>query len=143
MRLAAHDCRARARHARVARLATVGPDARPHLVPVTFAFVGEQVVTAVDQKPKSTTSLRRLRNIGDNPRVCLLWDRYDDDWTRLWWVRGDGRAQVARPGSDAWAQAVEALRARYRQYRLEVPRGPAVIVDVEAWSGWAHGPHGA
>jgi PPOX class probable F420-dependent enzyme len=141
MRLEVDHCQARARDAEVARLATSGLDGRPHLVPVTFAFVGEQVVSAVDQKPKSTTSLRRLRNIGENPRVCLLWDRYDDDWTQLWWVRGDGRARVCAPGSQPWAEAVEALRARYRQYLRDPPRGPAIVVDVESWSGWSHGPH--
>jgi len=138
MRLAVDDCRARARAVRVARLATAGSDGRPHIVPVTFAMTGERVVTAVDQKPKDTTSLRRLRNIRANPRVSVLWDQYDDDWARLWWVRGDGRAHVVDPDTEPWARAVEALRARYPQYVDDPPRGPAVVVDVESWSGWAY-----
>ena len=139
MRLGVGDCRSRAQDAEVAHLATSGSDGQPHIVPVTFAFVGEQVVTAVDQKPKSTTSLRRLRNIGENAQVCVLWDHYDDDWSRLWWVRADGRAGVARLGSPSWREAVDALRAKYRQYVEDPPRGPAVVIDVESWSGWAHG----
>jgi PPOX class probable F420-dependent enzyme len=136
MRLEGDVCRARARSERVARLATVGADMRPHLVPVTFALTGDVVVSAVDQKPKRTTDLRRLRNIEDNPRVALLWDHYDDDWRRLWWVRGDGVAEVVHTG-DRWQAAVEALRERYAQYRERPPGGPAVLVTVESWSGWS------
>jgi len=136
MRLEGDVCRARARSERVARLATTGADMRPHLVPVTFVLSGDVVVSAVDQKPKRTTDLRRLRNIEDNPRVALLWDHYDDDWRRLWWVRGDGRAEVVHTG-DRWHAAVEALRERYAQYRQRPPGGPAVLVTVESWSGWS------
>ena len=109
---------------------------------MTFALLGDQVVKAVDQKPKSTTSLRRLRNIGDNPRVAVLWDRYDDDWSRLWWVRGNGRARVVEPGSEPWTTALEALRAKYSQYAQDPPRGPAILIEVGSWSGWAYGPQG-
>src|SRR5262245_19695190 len=143
MRLAADECTALARAAEVGRLATAGGDGQPYIVPVTFALVGNRVVSAVDQKPKSTTSLRRLRNIDENPRVSLLWDRYDDDWSRLWWVRGDGLAQVVEPGSDSWAEAVGALRGKYRQYLDDPRRGPATLVEVASWSGWAYGPHGS
>jgi PPOX class probable F420-dependent enzyme len=136
MRLEGDQCRARARSARVARLATTGADMRPHLVPVTFALTGDLVVSAVDQKPKRTTDLRRLRNIGDNPNVALLWDHYDDDWRRLWWVRADGRAEVVHTG-DRWHAAVAALRERYAQYRERPPGGPVVLVTVESWSGWS------
>ena len=38
--------------ARVARLATVTPGGRPHLVPCCFALVGETAYSAVDAKPK-------------------------------------------------------------------------------------------
>ena len=83
----------------VARLATVTPAGRPHLVPVTFVLdsqpgQGDRVYTAVDAKPKSTTRLQRLRNIQAHPRVALLADHYADDWARLWWVRADGQAAV-------------------------------------------------
>ncbi|GAA3437308.1 hypothetical protein GCM10018954_069220 [Kutzneria kofuensis] len=73
--------------ARVARLATAGADGRPHLVPVTFAVHDDTVVIAVDHKPKTTTNLRRLRNIRENGQVSLLVDHYDEDWRQLWWVR--------------------------------------------------------
>jgi PPOX class probable F420-dependent enzyme len=107
----------------------------PHLVPVTFAVEGNRVVIGIDQKPKSTTSLRRLRNIEENPQVAVLSDHYDDDWTRLWWVRVDGQARIAREGA-VRDVAVGMLMAKYQQYADDPPRGPAIVIDVERWSGW-------
>ncbi|MGH3443151.1 MAG: TIGR03668 family PPOX class F420-dependent oxidoreductase [Nitriliruptorales bacterium] len=122
--------------ARVASLATVRPDGRPHLVPVTFAVDGDRIVTAVDHKPKRTTSLQRLENIRSNPAVSLLAHRYDADWTRLWWARVDGEAQVVEEGTDHKA-AVELLVGKYRQYRARPPEGPAILVDATGWRGWS------
>lgn len=123
--------------ARVARLATVDPEGRPHLVPVTFAVQNQRVVTAVDHKPKRSTDLRRLRNIRTNPHVSLLADHYEDDWTRLWWSRADGRAEVAEDGPDRTA-ALDALAAKYPQYRDRRPAGPVILVEVTHWSGWRY-----
>ncbi|MBX6381766.1 MAG: TIGR03668 family PPOX class F420-dependent oxidoreductase [Microbispora sp.] len=127
--------------ARVARLATAGAGGVPRLVPVTFA-VGrggetDLVVTAVDNKPKSTTDLRRLRDIRDNPRVCLLADHYEDDWERLWWVRADGHARIVEGGPER-ARAVAWLVRKYAQYRERPPAGPAIVVHVGRWSGWLY-----
>src|SRR5215472_5832016 len=94
MRLTEQEARRRFGSARVARLATVTPDGRPHIVPVTFAVDGEMIYTAVDAKPKSTTDLRRLDNMRAHPDVAVLADHYADDWTELWWVRADGRAEI-------------------------------------------------
>ncbi|MER5320784.1 TIGR03668 family PPOX class F420-dependent oxidoreductase [Streptosporangium roseum] len=131
------QARARFRDARVARLATVDARGRPHLVPVTFDLDGDTVAFAVDPKPKRTTDLRRLRNIAANDRVCLLVDHYDDDWTRLWWVRADGRARVAGDGADR-ERALGRLAERYPQYRDRPPRGPVVLIAVESWTGWSY-----
>lgn len=57
----------RASEARVARLATVDETLQPHLVPVVFALEGDLLWIAIDQKPKSTTDLKRLRNIAVHP----------------------------------------------------------------------------
>lgn len=127
---------------RVARLATVGHDGAPYLVPVVFAVLGETIVTAVDHKPKSTARLRRLDNIVAEPRVSLLADAYDEDWSQLWWVRADGRARVVPDPDD---RAVAALVSRYPQYDARPPVGPYVLIDVLRWSGWSasaadHGP---
>jgi len=90
------EARSRLATARVARLATADASGRPHLVPVTFAVDSTEsaIYIAIDHKPKTTTNLKRLRNIRENPAVSLLADHYEDDWTRLWWVRFDGVARL-------------------------------------------------
>lgn len=135
MRLTPDVCRQRFAAARVARLATADAAGRPHLVPICFALVDEQLVSAVDQKPKSTTALRRLHNIADNRAVTVLCDHYADDWTQLWWVRIDGVATVT--GDAQHPAALAALLAKYAQYRDDPPRGPVISVAIQRWTGWA------
>jgi PPOX class probable F420-dependent enzyme len=122
--------------ARVARLATVGADGSPHLVPIVFALAGEVIHTAVDAKPKRHRALRRLANIAHEPRVSVLADHYDEDWSLLWWVRADGVARVLEE-SPAGAAA---LAAKYPQYRITPPPGPFVEIRVERWSSWSSTP---
>jgi PPOX class probable F420-dependent enzyme len=119
----------------VAVLATVGSDGAPHLVPVVFALHDDVVYTAVDAKRKSTHRLRRLANIAANPRVSLLVDHYDDDWSRLWWVRADGVAAVYDSG-EQMAAGYALLRRKYRQYERLALNGPVITVDVTHWSAW-------
>jgi PPOX class probable F420-dependent enzyme len=136
MRMEADEARDRFIRSQVLRLATAGADGRPHLVPCTFAVDGSgRIVIGIDNKPKTTISLRRLRNIAENPRVSLLVDHYADDWTQLWWVRGDGLADVESAG-DSHAGHWDLLRARYPQYPGQVLGGPVIVVTVERWTGW-------
>jgi PPOX class probable F420-dependent enzyme len=131
------EARLRFAAARVARLATVGAGSRPHIVPITFAVVGDdQIVFAVDHKPKRTVALQRLANIAANPGVSVLVDHYEEEWAALWWARADGRARVTPPGDPAALPALGALEARYAQYRERRPGGPVVIITVDHWSGW-------
>lgn len=124
--------------ARVARLATVTPDGAPHLVPVTFVLDGDVVWTAVDEKPKSTRSLRRLDNIAADPRVSLLVDHYGDDWSTLWWVRVDGTATIVDDLESPSARAaLTALVTKYPSYESDPPQGPLIQVAVKAWRSWA------
>src|SRR3990172_11041365 len=94
------EARARFGAARVARLATVRPDGAPHVAPVVFALDGDAVWLVVDEKPKRHRRLQRLVNVGAEPRVSLLVDSYDEDWSRLWWGRADGRARVVGEGPE-------------------------------------------
>jgi PPOX class probable F420-dependent enzyme len=134
LNLSAGEARRRFGTAAVARLATIGPAHRPHLVPITFALDGDRIYTVVDAKPKTTANLRRLRNIAADPRVTVLADHYEADWSRLWWARADGHAEVL--GLEGFAGPLELLAARYPQYRAVPPAGPLIRIQVEHWTGW-------
>jgi len=115
------------REARVGRLATADAAGRPLLVPVCFAFDGAALYSAVDDKPKRTRDLRRLRNVRDNPQASLLVDVWDEDWTRLAWVSVEGHADVLNAGAD-FTRALTLLRAKYPQYRaMDLERDGAML----------------
>ncbi len=120
----------------VARLATVRPDGGPHAVPVVFAAVGDTVYTAVDAKLKRTRQLQRLVNLRAESRCTVLVDHYEEDWSRLWWVRVDGVAAVVKEPPTSHP-GIEALVERYAQYREQPPAGPLLVVTVVRWNGWS------
>jgi PPOX class probable F420-dependent enzyme len=132
------DARRRFGAARVARLATADADGRPHLVPLVFVLLDDVVWSAVDDKPKTTRALKRLANVLANPRVSLLVDHYDDDWTQLWWVRADGTAEVVEVGAPGTAAALDALAVKYPPYASHRPEGPLVRITVARWAAWRH-----
>jgi len=136
LRLPADEARRRFASAPVARLATLGSQGEPHIIPVTFALDGEHIYSAVDAKPKTTSRLRRLANIAADPRVAVLADHYSDDWDRLWWVRADGRAAILGT-RDEMAGPLRLLADRYPQYRVNPPQGPVIAVLAVRWAGWA------
>ena len=120
----------------VARLATAGADGSPHIVPIVFALDGDHLYFAVDAKPKRSRALKRLQNIAANPAVSVIVDHYEDDWTKLWWVRADGVARVVTDEAEA-RHATERLVSRYPQYRNAPPGGPVVAVRIERITGWS------
>ncbi len=120
----------------MARLATTDPDGRPHLVPIVFVLDGDTLYSAVDRKPKRSTTLRRIENARARPDVTVLVDHYDDDWTRLWWIRLRGSARILDAGEER-AHALQLLGEKYPQYRSEPPDGPVLAVDVTEVREWA------
>lgn len=122
----------------VARLATVRPDGRPHIVPVVFVLAGDVIFSAVDAKPKRSDRLQRLVNLESEPRCSLLVDHYEDDWAELWWVRADGEATPVDPAETQ--SALSALVARHPQYQQLAPPGPLLAVRVTQWTGWSASP---
>ena len=100
---------------------------------------GDHLYVAIDDKPKSAagpSGLRRLRNIAAHPQVSLLAQHYDDDWSRLWWVRADGFAAVVEFGNCP-KELLAALQAKYPYYAEHPPAGPVIDVDVIDWTGWS------
>ena len=120
----------------VGRLATVRRDGRPHVVPVCFVVTNDVVYSAVDDKPKRHRHLQRISNVAATGAASLLIDEYDDDWSRLWWVRLDGRARLVDNTVEA-ERAIRLLCDKYPQYRDQPPSGPVLAVDVERWVGWS------
>jgi len=129
------EARRRFREARVARLATVRPDGSPHLVPIVFALERDTLCFAVDEKPKRSARLQRIANLEHEPRASAMVDAYDEDWSRLWWVRVDGRTDIVVEGSGL-ERIQRALAAKYVGYRDRPPPGPAVTLRIEHWRFW-------
>ncbi len=126
--------------ARIGHLATADKTGRPHLVPVCYAVVGEAAYIALDQKPKQSGDLfrlKRVRNIVENPAVCLTVDIYDEDWSKLAFLMLRGNAQLIEGGAEHDA-AVLALLARYPQYRAHrLEERPLIAIHVRRVTRWA------
>jgi len=123
---------------RVAHLATADSRAVPQVVPVCFGLAEDALYITIDQKPKRDGGrpLKRLRNIAENPRVSVVFDRYDEDWRRLAWVMLHGRAGILTEGPEHdRAQAL--LRARYRQLEaMEIGPLPVIVMRIERVASW-------
>lgn len=123
---------------RVGHLATADASGRPHVVPVCFVVLNGAIYTPLDAKPKrvAVQKLRRVRNLGANPAVCLSVDDYDEDWRRLRWLQVRGHAELV-PASEEQAAAIAALRARYPQYRaMPMAEAPVIRITPERMVDW-------
>lgn len=123
---------------RVGRLATAGRDAAPHVVPVCFVLSGDTLYVTIDEKPKRLPGarLKRLRNIAENPAAAIVFDRYDEDWTRLGWVMLRGRAEILATGAEHDA-AQALLRSRYPQLaHMRIGDQPVIALRVARCASW-------
>ncbi len=134
--------------ARRAVLATIAPDGRPRLVPITFAFAERDgafiLYSALDEKPKSVADprdLARVRDIRRRPRVSVLVDHWDEDWGRLAWLRLDGSASVVEPTDPPAAEHADAIRLfrrRYPQYAsMALAQCAMLRVEIERATRWS------
>jgi PPOX class probable F420-dependent enzyme len=120
--------------ARVARLALLDESDRARLLPVTFAVWEGAVWSAIDRKPKRSREPARVRRLRRRPDAALLVDVYDDDWSRLAWVELRGRVEVL--AAEDHSGALEALAAKYEQYRTKPPPGPLLRLEPGAANCW-------
>jgi PPOX class probable F420-dependent enzyme len=129
------EARRRVATARVARLGSLTPDGRLHLVPICFELDGDTLYTAIDEKPKRSARPQRLGNVTAHPDVCVLVDGWDEDWSRLWWVRLRGRGRVLEDGAER-DRAITLLRGKYAQYESH-ELGAVIAVELDELRGWA------
>jgi PPOX class probable F420-dependent enzyme len=132
---------AKLEQARVARLATFDAKRGPHIVPVCFTYDGKVFYTAIDQKPKRVAPerLARLQNIRAEPQVALLIDKYDEDWTQLWYILIRGNAKlIPKSAHKERAWAIGKLRAKYPQYveRMLADDAPIIRITPERTTSW-------
>ena len=127
----------------VASLATLGEGGRPHVVPIVFVRVADGIWSPIDGKPKAGGELARIRNVRRDARVSLLFEHYENDWTRLWWLRLDGEAELRTPADPCAdsevAAALAALRRKYPQYErvpLLGPSGTLLRIRIGARRSW-------
>ena len=124
------------------RLLAVEVDAFVLMVRVALHALDEddalRIYWCVDDKPKRSRELQRLVNIRAHPAVEVEVNRYDDDWTELWWVRASGMAREVT-SADERARALTALAAKYPPYAGHPPSGPVVAIQVDRVSWWAAG----
>ncbi len=126
------------RSSRLAHLATADETGCPAVVPICFAFDGHELFSPIDEKPKrgAPLSLKRVRNIQENPRVAVIVDRYKENWKHLAYVLIGGKARLMRTGAKH-RKAVSLLRKKYAQYRKmaihERPIIRIVPVRLKSW----------
>jgi PPOX class probable F420-dependent enzyme len=112
------------------------------VVPICYAFDGQAVYSAVDAKPKQAPpeGLKRIRNLRENPRVSIVVDQYDEDWTHLRYVIIQGKADLLTDGPE-FTHGVDLLVAKYAQYRtvgLPRERGLMIRVTPSRVSSWQY-----
>jgi PPOX class probable F420-dependent enzyme len=105
-------------------------------VPICFVIVRERLYTPLDDKPKASRdplALARVRDIRARPEVTVLVDRWSEDWSKLAWVRLEGRATV----TESTPEIVAALRAKYPQYAdHDLESRPMIRVSIERVATW-------
>jgi PPOX class probable F420-dependent enzyme len=131
-------------------LATTAPDGRARLVPVCYVLsdrvnsIGRPLIyTPIDEKPKRTDNphdVARVRDLLVLPELSLIVDRWDEDWTRLAWLRLYGSGELLEPQPherEEHAAAIAALRHRYPQYAThDLESRPIIRVAVQRVVSW-------
>lgn len=119
------------RWARVARLASIGRDGMPHVVPVC---------PVLDEDGRILVCLERdsvkHRNVSADPRVALVFDDYREDWGANAAVVLRGRAEFLEGADREKARAL--LYEKFVQYEPLAPieDDPIVSVVVEQVASW-------
>jgi len=134
-------------YSKIARLATVDPDNnQPYVVPVVFAFDGNNIFIPIDDKPKKTSNskqLKRVKNIQKNPNISFLIDTYDDeDWNNLSYLMIQGKARIVNMvnGTDIIKKAHLLLSEKYLQYKNTIVGigDECIVIDIQKTISWKY-----
>ena len=109
------------------------------MLPVTFALARGRIWSAIDRKPKRSSEPARLRFLRRDARAALTIDRYSDEWEELAWVQALGSVSIL--DADEAPAGLEALRAKYEQYREEAPPGPLLALEPRRYLWWRAADH--
>jgi len=119
-------------------LASSSKQGRPLAIPICFAFDGSRLYSSIDEKPKKTgpLALKRVSNIIENPNVCLVIDKYREDWRKLEYVLVIGHAVVTKRGQE-FPRALALLRKKYKQYKsMKIEERPLIIIEPHRFITW-------
>ena len=102
---------------RLGRIATVGPDGQPHVVPVGFRYNPDQ--DTIDVGGHDFAKRKKFRDVQKNPRVAIVIDDLAsvDPWT----ARGieiRGEAQVLMTGGSGIGRGFDSEMFRIKPKRI-------------------------
>lgn len=110
---------------RVCRVATMGLDGTPHLVPVCHVVADGKIYFA------SGNDGRKVQNLKANPRVAVTVDLYSDAWANLKGVMVQGTTTLIDKGP-RFKKIRALLYRKYPQYPDEaaLDESDSVVVEV-------------
>lgn len=138
MRLEDAVCRQLLGNAGHGVLGTVHRTRGVDLVPVVYVHSAGRIYLPIDTvKEKAASRLARVANLALDPRCALLVEQFDNDWTKLWWVRVHGFGAVA-------TDELGALRPLFATHFPDHYQAPEDVTDLLAIEpamviGWAAG----
>jgi coenzyme F420-0:L-glutamate ligase/coenzyme F420-1:gamma-L-glutamate ligase len=110
---------------RVCRVATVGADGTPHVVPVCHVLHQGRIYFASDR------SAQKVHNLRARPQAAVVVDLYAEDWSRLAGVMVAGRVSLIDRGP-RFRQIRRLLYQKYPQYPTDaaLEEGDTVIAEL-------------
>ncbi len=109
---------------RVCRVATLGEDGMPHVVPVCHVLAQGRVYFGTGNDSQ------KARNLKANPHMAVLVDLYSDDWSFIRGVMVQGVARLIQRGPE-FRKIRTLLYEKYPQYPTEDALGESDSTIVE------------
>ncbi len=110
---------------RVVRVATIGRDGVPHVVPVCHVVENGKIYFSTDKDSK------KVKNLRTHPQAAVVADLYSEDWPRLAGAIITGPATLIGHGP-RFRKLRSLLYQKYPQYAGEsaLKEGEVVMVEV-------------